>query len=322
VEELTDGVTGACRQFRIEILAAPATAAAAPTTASSPAASAAPNAAAAAVAARTLMIFDGCPRPLGCTVLLRGGSAAELTKVKRVVKHAVLAAYHAMLEGAFVAEELALAEVALAPAGSTLDDLALAVRSAVERSTVGSGTDPPRSMALSMSPHTVLWEEVGDEERYYCSDSEDKEECAAAVGGSAAEQRAGSSGADAPDSSVTDAAAAGAAAAAAAGAAAAVAGLSIEAASSEFTDPLRRVTPIKEPPARRSVDLRSPANGGGAVAAAVAAGGAGGARSAWVGGLRLYDRQRVFLSMACRNPRKQLLCEPPSIKRIDFYCQR
>lgn len=31
-------------------------------------------------------------------------------------------------------------------------------------------------------------------------------------------------------------------------------------------------------------------------------------------------RQRIFLSMACRNPRRQLMCEPPAIKRIDYYC--
>jgi 1-phosphatidylinositol-3-phosphate 5-kinase len=114
VEELDEGVTGACRQFRIEPLAAPApAAAAAPPPASSTAARPAP----AAAAAGTLMVFDGCPRPLGCTVLLRGDSAAELTKVKRVAKLAVLAAYHSVLEGAFLAEELGLALAALAPAG-------------------------------------------------------------------------------------------------------------------------------------------------------------------------------------------------------------
>lgn len=34
----------------------------------------------------------------------------------------------------------------------------------------------------------------------------------------------------------------------------------------------------------------------------------------------LSCRQHVYLSMACRNPRRGLLCEPPAIKRIDYYC--
>eukprot|EP00798_Chlamydomonas_sp_ICE-L_P025226 gene25226-10872_t len=36
-------------------------------------------------------------------------------------------------------------------------------------------------------------------------------------------------------------------------------------------------------------------------------------------GLQVYDYQRMFMSMSCRNPRKQLLCEPHSVKRIDYY---
>lgn len=68
-------------------------------------------------AAKTLMIFDGCPLPLGCTVLLWGASAAELTKLKRIVKFGVLAAYHQGLECAFLAEELALSTAALAAPG-------------------------------------------------------------------------------------------------------------------------------------------------------------------------------------------------------------
>jgi hypothetical protein len=63
------------------------------------------------------MYFDGCALPLGCTVLLRGASAAELTKVKRVVKFGVLAAYHLNLEVTFLAEELTLTTAALASRG-------------------------------------------------------------------------------------------------------------------------------------------------------------------------------------------------------------
>jgi hypothetical protein len=36
--------------------------------------------------------------------------------------------------------------------------------------------------------------------------------------------------------------------------------------------------------------------------------------------LPFMRRQHIYLSMACRNPRRGLMCEPPAIKRIDFYC--
>jgi 1-phosphatidylinositol-3-phosphate 5-kinase len=64
------------------------------------------------------MLFDGCPLPLGCTVLLWGATAAELTKLKRIVRFGVLTAYHQGLECSFLAEELALATAALASTGA------------------------------------------------------------------------------------------------------------------------------------------------------------------------------------------------------------
>eukprot|EP00850_Spirogloea_muscicola_P003685 SM000015S01185 [mRNA] locus=s15:293391:303876:+ [translate_table: standard] len=56
-------------------------------------------------AGKTLMIFEGCPRPLGCTVLLFGAPQEELKKVKKVVQYAVFAAYHLALETSFLADE-------------------------------------------------------------------------------------------------------------------------------------------------------------------------------------------------------------------------
>eukprot|EP00850_Spirogloea_muscicola_P000467 SM000002S05547 [mRNA] locus=s2:715569:726170:- [translate_table: standard] len=56
-------------------------------------------------AAKTLMFFEGCPRPLGCTVLLFGAPQEELKKVKKVVQFAVFAAYHLALETSFLADE-------------------------------------------------------------------------------------------------------------------------------------------------------------------------------------------------------------------------
>lgn len=55
--------------------------------------------------AKTLMFFEGCPRRLGCTVVLRGSSREELKMVKDVVKYAIFAAYHLSLQTSFFADE-------------------------------------------------------------------------------------------------------------------------------------------------------------------------------------------------------------------------
>ncbi|GFZ04351.1 phosphatidylinositol-4-phosphate 5-kinase family protein [Actinidia rufa] len=54
---------------------------------------------------KTLMYFEGCPKPLGCTILLRGASGDELKKVKHVIQYGVFAAYHLALETSFLADE-------------------------------------------------------------------------------------------------------------------------------------------------------------------------------------------------------------------------
>ncbi|CAI9114500.1 OLC1v1015238C1 [Oldenlandia corymbosa var. corymbosa] len=54
---------------------------------------------------KTLMYFEGCPKPLGCTILLKGASEDELKKVKHVVQYGVFAAYHVALETSFLADE-------------------------------------------------------------------------------------------------------------------------------------------------------------------------------------------------------------------------
>jgi 1-phosphatidylinositol-3-phosphate 5-kinase len=69
------------------------------------------------------MVFEDCPQPLGCTVLLYGAPLDVLVRVKRVMKFAVLAAYHGGLEVSFLAEELALATAALATEGEEMSSL-------------------------------------------------------------------------------------------------------------------------------------------------------------------------------------------------------
>ncbi|XP_061358539.1 putative 1-phosphatidylinositol-3-phosphate 5-kinase FAB1C [Gastrolobium bilobum] len=54
---------------------------------------------------KTLMFFEGCPRRLSCTVLLKGKCHAELKKIKEVMQYAVFAAYHLSHETSFLADE-------------------------------------------------------------------------------------------------------------------------------------------------------------------------------------------------------------------------
>ncbi|KAJ3677131.1 hypothetical protein LUZ60_002855 [Juncus effusus] len=63
---------------------------------------------------KTLMFFEDCPRPLGCTILLKGGSNDELKRVKHVIQYGIFAAYHLALETSFLADE-----------GATLPELPL-----------------------------------------------------------------------------------------------------------------------------------------------------------------------------------------------------
>lgn len=63
---------------------------------------------------KNMMFFEGCAKPLGCTVLLKGGSMDELKKIKHVVQYGIFAAYHLALETSFLADE-----------GATLPELPL-----------------------------------------------------------------------------------------------------------------------------------------------------------------------------------------------------
>ncbi|XP_018021002.2 1-phosphatidylinositol 3-phosphate 5-kinase, partial [Hyalella azteca] len=55
-----------------------------------------------------LMFFTGCPAHLGCTVLLRGGTMAELRRVKKVVQFMVFVLYNWKLERSYLLQERAL----------------------------------------------------------------------------------------------------------------------------------------------------------------------------------------------------------------------
>ncbi|XP_073099215.1 putative 1-phosphatidylinositol-3-phosphate 5-kinase FAB1D isoform X2 [Elaeis guineensis] len=57
---------------------------------------------------KTLMFLEGFPKPLGCTILLKGANCDELKKIKRVVQYTVFAAYRLILETSFFADQRAL----------------------------------------------------------------------------------------------------------------------------------------------------------------------------------------------------------------------
>ncbi|XP_066330548.1 putative 1-phosphatidylinositol-3-phosphate 5-kinase FAB1D isoform X2 [Miscanthus floridulus] len=54
---------------------------------------------------KTLMFLEGFPRPLGCTILLKGTNSEELKKVKQVMHFTVFAAYHLILETSFFEDQ-------------------------------------------------------------------------------------------------------------------------------------------------------------------------------------------------------------------------
>ncbi|KAL5228542.1 hypothetical protein ABZP36_016807 [Zizania latifolia] len=55
--------------------------------------------------AKTLLFLEGFPKPLGCTILLKGSTTEELKKIKRVLHYTVFAAYHLILETSFFADQ-------------------------------------------------------------------------------------------------------------------------------------------------------------------------------------------------------------------------
>ncbi|PIA41011.1 hypothetical protein AQUCO_02300055v1 [Aquilegia coerulea] len=57
---------------------------------------------------KTLMFLEGCHRPFGFTILLKGAHSVELKKIKSVVHSVILMAYHLMLETSFLVDQRAM----------------------------------------------------------------------------------------------------------------------------------------------------------------------------------------------------------------------
>jgi 1-phosphatidylinositol-3-phosphate 5-kinase len=65
--------------------------------------------------AKTLMFLEGFPRPLGCTILLRGANSEELKKVKHMLHYTVFAAYHLIIETSFFEDQRVFLNDKIAP---------------------------------------------------------------------------------------------------------------------------------------------------------------------------------------------------------------
>ncbi|OMO86387.1 Zinc finger, FYVE-type [Corchorus olitorius] len=105
---------------------------------------------------KTLMFFEGCPKPLGYTILLKGANGDELKKVKHVVQYGVFAAYHLALETSFLADEGAtLPELPLkSPITVALPDKPLSIDRSI--STIPGFTVPSSGKPLASQPINEL----------------------------------------------------------------------------------------------------------------------------------------------------------------------
>lgn len=135
LDNLTAAKAGQCEQFRIERFEEDLKAGVPGTKKTS----------------KYLMFFEGCPRPLGCTVLLRGAGTEELKRVKKAVKLTVFHAYHLSLETSFLADEGATLP-------STLQCIPSSKRSSLDSSiSTVPGFTPPASRAPSFTSRNDSW---------------------------------------------------------------------------------------------------------------------------------------------------------------------
>lgn len=68
---------------------------------------------------KTIMLFDGCPKDRGCTVILRGGNMSQLSNLKKVLKFIILMAGCLRLEAPLLNDQKAIIE----DKGTSLEEL-------------------------------------------------------------------------------------------------------------------------------------------------------------------------------------------------------
>ncbi|DBA97431.1 hypothetical protein WJX77_010396 [Trebouxia sp. C0004] len=132
---------------------------------------------------RTLMFFKGCPRPLGCTVLLQGADAEQLTLLKKVMKFAIYAAFAGRLEAAFLTDELA-------SASAVLQGTALPPKSPFSNFTTATAPDISTGQHSRLSSDELSADSPTVEESGVLVKASDPDECSQAVAAESAESTA------------------------------------------------------------------------------------------------------------------------------------
>eukprot|EP00803_Ostreobium_quekettii_P003607 evm.model.scf_978.2 EVM.evm.TU.scf_978.2 scf_978:28772-45132(+) len=124
-----------------------------------------------------LMIFKGCQVSLVCTAVLYGDTMEQLNKLSQVVKQSIIVAYHMRLELAFLADELSVASSAMAavaegfPVDAGLDLWRGIGHELVCKSVRGVAKWRSRRPIHSLSPHVSGW--WASEARHHISQSKD-----------------------------------------------------------------------------------------------------------------------------------------------------
>ncbi|KAE8689489.1 1-phosphatidylinositol-3-phosphate 5-kinase FAB1A [Hibiscus syriacus] len=116
--------------------------------------------------AKTLMYFEGCPKPLGCTIILRGANGDELKKIKHVVQYGIFASYHLALETSFLADEGAsLPEFPNSPMAVALPDkpstIARSISTVPDFATANIKSQGPQHFSGPQRANSVLSAIVG-----------------------------------------------------------------------------------------------------------------------------------------------------------------
>jgi hypothetical protein len=85
------------------------------------------------------IFLEGCPKQLGCTLLLRGGERTELVAVKRVATFAVAVAYNLRLEVSYLNDRRAQLPLVNATAAAATAGVSAAAAATAGDSEQGAG---------------------------------------------------------------------------------------------------------------------------------------------------------------------------------------
>jgi hypothetical protein len=108
---------------------------------------------------RSLMLFKGCPVPVGATVLLQGTDSETLRTVKRIASYALYAAYWNRLEVASLTDQLLASTAAVGSFSRGGESLVAQLASVAAQSFAAVAMEAGGQGMLSPSPHISAFEE-------------------------------------------------------------------------------------------------------------------------------------------------------------------